>query len=149
MYILATERGESSVLVRHENPRLPAPFEKPPAQPQQIRDLRFPKTKHHSRRMRPRDQQVDARNCFMDWKPQGSPILQQISHERQPLESTRYNDPWTIQSMVEPPIRRRSGWGDVFCKSLLPWRRVWGYAPLEGGRGTSPCRLSKKQRAAS
>ena len=47
LYILATERGESSVLVRHENPRLPSAVRKAPAHTRRQRDLRqFPKTKH-------------------------------------------------------------------------------------------------------
>ena len=79
--------------------------------------------------------------------------------ERQSVK-VRGTDQWTVRSMSEPPIRRWSEWGDVFCQNAKetvhvrrecgvqafceakPWRRGNSFAPeqiqIQGSRWAQP-----------
>ncbi|MBQ7826664.1 MAG: hypothetical protein IJ386_00180, partial [Clostridia bacterium] len=37
-----------------------------------------------------------------------------IPHQKNGNMKKRGTDQWTVRSMFEPPIRRRSGWGEMF-----------------------------------
>ena len=60
MYILATERGESSVQYRHGTPRLPAPFERPQRLPSDSVIAGNSQKRNTTHFDEPRDQQVGA-----------------------------------------------------------------------------------------
>ncbi len=59
-----------------------------------------------------RGQKADANTVSWIGDFPGSPKPQ--SSRRTADQGSRGTLQWTIPSMVEPPIRRRSGWGEVF-----------------------------------